>query len=127
MYYAYFTDKNIHTHNNNEINKLSNKSAEAKIPLHAGSRVYVSKQDLAKIFIPNACIYTSRLSELVFGLDVLENIARSNAKQRLLMLEENLLKSIISKLPFLYFSYINNLSIFNSSRSPGIFNERRNH
>ncbi|XP_018790310.1 PREDICTED: modifier of mdg4-like isoform X4 [Bactrocera latifrons] len=88
--------KNIHTNNNNQNKKLTNKSAEAKIPLHAGSRVYVSKHDLAKIFIPNACIYTSRLSELVFGLDVLENIARSNAKQRLLMLDENLLKSIIT-------------------------------
>ncbi|XP_053946032.1 modifier of mdg4 isoform X6 [Anastrepha ludens] len=87
---------NIRTSNDSQNAKASNKPTDAKIPLHAGSRVYVSKYDLAKIFIPNACIYTSRLSELVFGIDVLENIARSNAKQRLLMLDENLLKSVIT-------------------------------
>ncbi|XP_067618549.1 modifier of mdg4-like isoform X6 [Eurosta solidaginis] len=82
--------------NTKNIKLPTNKAKDAKIPLHAGSKVYVSKYDLAKIFIPNACIYTSRLSELVFGLDTLERIACSNAKQRLLLLDENLLNSIIT-------------------------------
>ncbi|XP_004530738.1 modifier of mdg4 isoform X8 [Ceratitis capitata] len=89
-------EKKKSKNHNDEVVQTLNKSIDAKIPLHAGSKVYVSKHDLAKIFIPNACIYTSRLSELVFGSDVLENISRSNAKQRLLMLDENLLKSIIT-------------------------------
>ncbi|CAD6994043.1 unnamed protein product [Ceratitis capitata] len=95
------TEKKKSKNHNDEVVQTLNKSIDAKIPLHAGSKVYVSKHDLAKIFIPNACIYTSRLSELVFGSDVLENISRSNAKQRLLMLDENLLKSIIN-LKYIY-------------------------
>lgn len=71
--------------------------APGKIPLCAGSRVYVAKSDLMKIFIPNACIYTSRLSDLVFGLETLEKVAKTGTKDCLRLLNEDLLKSIISK------------------------------
>lgn len=51
-----------------------------------------------KIYIPNACIYTSRLSDLVFGLETLENVAKAPAiKDRLKLLDDDLLKSIISE------------------------------
>uniref|UniRef100_A0A1A9WMM9 BEN domain-containing protein n=1 Tax=Glossina brevipalpis TaxID=37001 RepID=A0A1A9WMM9_9MUSC len=69
---------------------------DGKIPLYAGSVVYVSKNDLMKIFIPNACIYTSRLSELVFGVETLEKVARSINKDRLKLLDADLLRSIIT-------------------------------
>lgn len=71
--------------------------APGKIPLCAGSRVYVAKSDLMKIFIPNACIYTSRLSDLVFGLETLEKVAKLGTKDCLRLLNEDLLQSIISK------------------------------
>ncbi|XP_005180547.1 modifier of mdg4 isoform X11 [Musca domestica] len=67
-----------------------------KVPLFAGSRVYVSKNDLMKIYIPNACIYTSRLSELVFGLENLERVARTGIKDRLKLLDDDLLNSVIT-------------------------------
>lgn len=50
-----------------------------------------------QIFIPNACIYTSRLSELVFGLENLEKIAKAGIKDRIKLLDDDLLKSVISK------------------------------
>uniref|UniRef100_A0A1A9VHY5 FLYWCH-type domain-containing protein n=1 Tax=Glossina austeni TaxID=7395 RepID=A0A1A9VHY5_GLOAU len=49
-----------------------------------------------KIFIPNSCIYTSRLSELVFGVEILEKVARSAHKDRLKLLDNDLLQSIIN-------------------------------
>ncbi|KAL9893469.1 modifier of mdg4-like isoform X15 [Glossina fuscipes] len=70
--------------------------ANEKIPLYAGSRVYVAKSDLMKIFIPNSCIYTSRLSELVFGVEILEKVARCAHKDRLKLLDSDLLQSIIT-------------------------------
>lgn len=78
----------------------SAKVPPGKIPLCAGSRVYVAKNDLVKIFIPNACIYTSRLSDLVFGLETLEKVAKSGSKDCLKLLNEDLLKSMISKSNF---------------------------
>ena len=72
-------------------------SVPEKIPLCAGSRVYISKKDLMKIFIPNACIYTSRLSDLVFGLENLENIAKSGKRNYVELLNEDVLKSILSE------------------------------
>lgn len=75
--------------------------ASGKIPLCPGSRVYVAKKELMNIFIPNACIYTSRLSDLVFGLENLEKVAKSGSKDCLKLLDEDLLKSIISEYLFL--------------------------
>ncbi|XP_075153020.1 modifier of mdg4-like isoform X10 [Haematobia irritans] len=72
------------------------KRGSGKVPLYAGSKVYVSKNDLMKIYIPNACIYTSRLSELVFGLETLENVAKAGAKDRVNLLDDELLKSVIT-------------------------------
>ncbi|XP_046804944.1 modifier of mdg4-like isoform X6 [Lucilia cuprina] len=72
------------------------KVPSGKIPLCAGSRVYVAKNDLMKIFIPNACIYTSRLSDLVFGLENLEKVAKSGSKDYLKLLNEDILKSMIT-------------------------------
>ncbi|XP_073819439.1 modifier of mdg4-like isoform X6 [Musca autumnalis] len=76
--------------------KKSKPIDSGKVPLFAGSRVYVSKNDLMKIYIPNACIYTSRLSDLVFGLENLEKVAKSGIKDRLKLLDDNLLKSVIT-------------------------------
>lgn len=67
------------------------------IPLHAGSNVLVSKNSLAQIFIPNACIYTSRLSELVFGMEALQKSAKAKSRDRMQLLKQELLHSIISK------------------------------
>ncbi|XP_031625131.1 modifier of mdg4-like isoform X6 [Contarinia nasturtii] len=37
------------------------------IPLHVGSKVYVSKKELIKIFDPKPAIYTCKLAVLIFG------------------------------------------------------------
>lgn len=79
--------------------KKTRLDVQDKVPLYAGSRVYVSKADLLRIFIPQPLEYTSRLTELVFGLETLETIAINKAgiKDRLKLLDDNLLNSIISK------------------------------
>lgn len=69
----------------------------SKIPLHTGSRVYVSKAILAQIFIPNPCIYTSRLTELVFGLETLKEVAKHEPNKHLSMLDKDMLQSVLSK------------------------------
>ncbi|TDG44616.1 hypothetical protein AWZ03_008937 [Drosophila navojoa] len=56
-----------------DITIKSNK--DAPIPLFAGSDVFVSKTDLAKLFVPIPPIYTSRVTDLVIGKDKLKRIA----------------------------------------------------
>ncbi|KRG02394.1 modifier of mdg4 isoform X9 [Drosophila mojavensis] len=48
---------------------------DAPIPLFAGSNVFVSKTDLAKLYVPIPPIYTSRVTDLVIGKDKLKRIA----------------------------------------------------
>lgn len=43
-----------------------------KIPLHAGSKVLVNKDDLIRIYSTIPAVYTARLSELVLSKPVLE-------------------------------------------------------
>ncbi|XP_064550535.1 modifier of mdg4 isoform X10 [Drosophila montana] len=49
---------------------------DARIPLFAGSKVFVSKEDLAKVYVPIPPIYTSRVTDLVIGKEQLKRIAR---------------------------------------------------
>ncbi|XP_037945144.1 modifier of mdg4 isoform X14 [Teleopsis dalmanni] len=77
-------------------NVRETKNKPGTIPLHTGSRVFVSKANLGKIFIDDACIYTSRLSELVFGLKVLEAAARRSPEKQVSFLDEHALKSVIT-------------------------------
>lgn len=41
--------------------------------LHSGSRVYVKKDDILRIFCDKPALYCVRLAELVFGDEVLQN------------------------------------------------------
>lgn len=43
-----------------------------RIPLHAGSKVFVYKEDLIRIYSNIPAIYTGRLAELVFGKSELQ-------------------------------------------------------
>lgn len=42
-----------------------------RIPLHAGSQVFVYKEDLIRIYSTRPAVYTAHLAELVFGKKVL--------------------------------------------------------
>lgn len=41
--------------------------------LHSGSRVYVKKDDILRIFCDKPALYSVRLAELVFSDEVLQN------------------------------------------------------
>uniref|UniRef100_A0A182MES3 BEN domain-containing protein n=1 Tax=Anopheles culicifacies TaxID=139723 RepID=A0A182MES3_9DIPT len=43
-----------------------------KVPLHAGSSVYIATKDLLSIYTSKPAVYTGRLIELMFGLDTLK-------------------------------------------------------
>lgn len=45
--------------------------ADDMIPLHAGSNVFVSKNDLVRICDPKPSVYTAKLATLLFGHDLL--------------------------------------------------------
>lgn len=71
------------------------------IPLHSGSRVYVPRQKLIKIFSKKPSEYTSRLAELVFGIDLLKKIAKTkNYEDYLDVLDQKKLESVISMFCF---------------------------
>ncbi|XP_058130358.1 modifier of mdg4-like isoform X19 [Anopheles coustani] len=44
-----------------------------KVPLHAGSTVYISTVDLLSIYTTKPSLYTTRLTELTFGAETLRN------------------------------------------------------
>ncbi|XP_023175643.2 modifier of mdg4-like isoform X6 [Drosophila hydei] len=59
----------------NETDITIKSKKDAPIPLFAGSSVFVSKTDLAKLYVPIPPIYTSRVTDLVIGKDKLRRIA----------------------------------------------------
>ncbi|XP_055304404.1 modifier of mdg4-like isoform X8 [Sitodiplosis mosellana] len=64
------------------------------IPLHAGSKVYVAKNELVKIFDPKPSVYTCKLATLIFGPGMHQR--RPNQRgDPLQHLEPKKLKSII--------------------------------
>lgn len=63
------------------------------IPLHAGSKVFVSKTDLLKNFDKKSSVYTSKLAGILFGEDLL--IACAEADE-LSQLDSEKLTSLIS-------------------------------
>nr|CAE53621.1 Mod(mdg4)-h58.0 [Drosophila virilis] len=64
---------------------------DARIPLFAGSKVFVSKEDLAKVYVPIPPIYTSRVTDLVIGKEQLKRIARGELQP-----EKDLFQAIIT-------------------------------
>jgi len=68
------------------------------IPLHDGCEIKVSRKKLEEILIANVPTYISRLCELVFGLDVLESIAKSDENRKLFLLDKYKLFSVLTHL-----------------------------
>lgn len=66
------------------------------VPLHTGSTVYVSKNDLIKIYSEKPDVYIKRLADLVFGTEI--RTAPDNMKNTLDVLDATRLKSFISKI-----------------------------
>uniref|UniRef100_A0A182JNK3 BEN domain-containing protein n=1 Tax=Anopheles christyi TaxID=43041 RepID=A0A182JNK3_9DIPT len=48
------------------------KMMEKKVPLHAGSSVYIATKDLLSIYTSKPAVYTGRLIQLMFGLETLK-------------------------------------------------------
>lgn len=65
------------------------------IPLHAGSSVYVSKNELIKTFDPKPAIYTCKLAMVIFGGNLHKNKPNLN-ENPLKHLDQKKLKSLIS-------------------------------
>lgn len=63
------------------------------IALHAGSPVYVSKEELVKIFDPKPSVYTCKLGMLLFGQELTRKRGGGDA---LAHLNAKKLKSLIS-------------------------------
>lgn len=69
------------------------------IPLHIGSRVYVNKHDILKIFTNKPALYTIRLLEMVFGTEVLKRSCLSDERDeenKLVPLELDSFESLMS-------------------------------
>lgn len=67
--------------------------------LHNGSRVYVRKDDILKIFCDKPPLYSVRLTQLVFGQETLQfSCMPDETDPKLTPLNEEILESIISKL-----------------------------
>lgn len=75
--------------------KFSTEKPADMIPLHAGSRVYVSKQELVKIFDPKPALYTFELAKLIFGKDFHHRRPTQNGDP-IQHLDAKKLKSLIS-------------------------------
>lgn len=67
--------------------------------LHNGSRVFVRKDDILKIFCDKPALYSVRLAAMVFGEDTLQRSCMPDEPNtKYLPLDEEILDSIISKL-----------------------------
>ncbi|XP_037029100.1 modifier of mdg4 isoform X8 [Bradysia coprophila] len=63
------------------LNKIRAKTQKAKseichVPLHTGSTVYVSKNDLMKIYTDKPDVYIKRLADLIFGTEIRQPTGR---------------------------------------------------
>lgn len=66
--------------------------------LHNGSRVFVQKDDILKIFCDKPALYSVRLAGLVFGEETLRHSCMPDeTHSKLTPLDEEILESIISK------------------------------
>lgn len=86
--------------------------------LHTGSRVYVQKEDILKIYCVKPALYSIRLAELVFGVKTMAlSCMPDEDDPNLTPLDEECLDSIISKSFVLIFDiiFINQISNFSSS------------
>uniref|UniRef100_A0A182UVI8 BEN domain-containing protein n=1 Tax=Anopheles merus TaxID=30066 RepID=A0A182UVI8_ANOME len=72
---------------------------EKKVPLHAGSSVYIATKDLLSIYTSKPAVYTGRLIQLMFGLDTLK-ISCLDSKERvntdLVPLDPTTLEAVIT-------------------------------
>lgn len=65
--------------------------------LHIGSRVYVQKQDILKIYCEKPALYSIRLAELIFGVKTMKlSCMPEDDNPELTPLDEECLDSIIS-------------------------------
>uniref|UniRef100_A0A182HJU4 BEN domain-containing protein n=1 Tax=Anopheles arabiensis TaxID=7173 RepID=A0A182HJU4_ANOAR len=75
------------------------KMMEKKVPLHAGSSVYIATKDLLSIYTSKPAVYTGRLIQLMFGLDTLK-ISCLDSKERvntdLVPLDPTTLEAVIT-------------------------------
>lgn len=66
--------------------------------LYNGSRVFVKKDDILKIFCDKPALYSVRLAELVFGDEVLQkSCLPDETNSKLTPLDEEILNAIIGK------------------------------
>lgn len=68
-------------------------ASKQKIPLHAGSTVFVFKQQLIDIYVPHLDVYVARLAELVFGRLTLQSLQWNSLGG----MDETKLRALISK------------------------------
>ena len=68
--------------------------------LHNGSRVFVRKDDILRIFCDKPPLYSTRLVTLVFGVETLRSSCMPDESDpKFTPLNDEILESIISKLP----------------------------
>ena len=68
--------------------------------LHIGSRVYVRKEDIVKIFCDKPALYSVRLAEMIFGKNVLMESCMPDERAliaHMTPLNSEILDSIISE------------------------------
>lgn len=71
---------------------------ESVMALHSGSRVYVRKDEILKIFCDKPALYSARLATLVFGEEVLSHSCMPDeSTPNYTPLDEETLDSIISE------------------------------
>lgn len=87
--------------------------------LHTGSRVYVQKEDILKIYCEKPALYSIRLAELVFGVKTMTlSCMPDDDVPNLTPLDDECLDSIISNSSLVIIIVnilINNFPIFSSS------------
>lgn len=70
------------------------------VALHAGSRVYVRKDDIVKIFCDKPALYSVRLAEMIYGKNVLMESCMPDERaliSQFTPLNSEILDSIISE------------------------------
>lgn len=83
--------------------------------LHNGSKVYVRKEEILKIFCDKPALYSIRLATLIFGEKTLRYSCMPDERdEKYTPLNEEILESIISN----YFLYKNNYLLINNSIFP---------
>lgn len=77
---------------------LDLKDDPSLIALHSGSKVYVRKADILKIFCDKPALYSIRLADLIFGVKTLTYSCMPDERDgKYPPLNEEILESIISE------------------------------